>query len=153
MTIIEGLMAEHRVFLGLFSQIEAALPQVNTTEEIGLLCRLLEGMLHTHGSEEIDLAYIAVDHILNDQGRLNRLYHDHHELDENLRELAKVRDLPKARAQLKTILNACRAHFDEEERTLFPLIEEALQHETLEVLGRARKSRPCWPQLPVTRAS
>ena len=64
MTIIEGLVAEHRVFLTFFDQLERALPGVKTVDEIRLLCHLVEGLLHNHGDAERDLAYIALDHIL-----------------------------------------------------------------------------------------
>jgi hemerythrin-like domain-containing protein len=42
---------------------------------------------------------------------------------------------------MKAALEACRAHFSEEERTVFPLIEKTLQHETLLVLGKVWKSQ------------
>jgi len=153
-TIIDGLVAEHRVFLSLFDQMERALPGVNTVDEIALLCRLLEALLHNHGAAETDLAYIALDHVLQQQNRITRLHHDHQELDGLLRDVETIKDLPKARARFQAVLDACRAHFDEEERTVFPLIEKALQHETLLVLGRTWKScadlsqRPAAPSVP-----
>ncbi len=141
MTIIDGLVAEHRVFLMLFDQIERALPGVKTVDEIGLLCRLLEAPLHNHGGAETDLAYIALDHILHQQNRLTRLHHDHQEIDGLLKKVEEIKDLQKARTQLKAALNACRVHFREEERSVFPLVEKALQHETLEILGKVWKSQ------------
>jgi hemerythrin-like domain-containing protein len=141
MTIIDGLVAEHRVFLMLFDQMERALPGIKTVDEIALLCRLLEAPLHNHGGAETDLAYIALDHILRQQNRLNRLYHDHQEIDGLLKKVEEIKDLPKARTQLKVALDACRAHFREEEQTVFPLIEKALQRETLEILGKVWKSQ------------
>ena len=141
MTIIDGLMAEHRVFLMFFDQMERALPEVKTVDEVGLLCRLLEAPLHNHGGAETDLAYIALDHILHEQNRMTRLYHDHQEMDELLRKVEAITDLPKARTQLKAAFDACRAHFREEEQTVFPLIEKALQPETLQILGKVWKSQ------------
>jgi hypothetical protein len=142
------LVAEHRVFLSIFDEIERALPGVTTVDEVGLLCRLVERSLQSHGAMEIDLAYIALDHILNEHRQLTRLYHDHHELDGLLQEVTTIRDLPKARLRLKAALDACRAHFDEEERVMFPLIEKALQRETLLVLGKVWKSQPCLSHRP-----
>lgn len=148
MTIIEALVAEHRVFLAFFEQIERALPGVKTVDEIALLCRLLEAPLHNHGGAEADLAYIAFDHILHQHNRLTRLSHDHQEIDGLLKEVEGIKDLPQARARLKAALDACRAHFSEEERAVFPRIEKALQHETLLVLGRAWKSQSFSSQQP-----
>lgn len=150
-TIIEGLVAEHRVFLTLFDEIERALPGVKTLGEIMRLCRLLEGLLHNHGGAETDLAYIAFDHVLKDQNRLTRLNHDHQEIDVVLKEVETIEDLPEARARLKASLNACRIHFNEEERIVFPLIEQTLHHETLLVLGKAWRSQSCLSQQPARR--
>ena len=141
MTIIDGLVAEHRVFLMFFDQVERALPGVKTVDEVGLMCRLLEAPLQNHGGAETDLAYIALDHILHQQNRLTRLHHDHQEIDGLLKRVEEIRELPKACTQLKAALNACRAHFSEEEQTVFPLIEKALQHETLQILGKVWKSQ------------
>ena len=141
MNIIEALVTEHRVFLTLFEQIERELPRVKTVDEIALLCRLLEAPLHNHGGAEADLAYIALDHILHQQNRLTRLHHDHQEIDGLLKEVAGIKNLQQARSRLKAALNACRAHFSEEERNVFPRIEKVLQHETLLILGKAWKSQ------------
>ena len=141
MTIIDGLVAEHRVFLMLFDQVEQALPGIKTVEEIGLLCRLLEAPLHDHGGAETDLAYIALDHILHQKNHLTRLHHDHQEIDVLLKKVEGIKDLQKARTQLKMALDACRAHFSEEERDVFPLIEKTLQSETLQILGKVWKSQ------------
>jgi hemerythrin-like domain-containing protein len=149
MTIIEALVAEHRIFLKLFEQIEHALPRVKTVDEIALMCRLLEAPLQDHGGAEADLAYIALDHILHQQHRLTRLHHDHREIDGLLKEVERIKDLPRARSRLKAALGTCRAHFSEEERTVFPRIEKALQHETLLILGRVWKSKSLSSRQPV----
>lgn len=147
-TIIDGLIAEHRVFLTLFDQIERSLPEMKTAAEIAVVCRLLARLIHDHGTAETDLAYITFDHVLKEQNRCTRLTHDHEELDGLLREVETIADLSEARSRLKLGLNACRIHFQEEERNVFPLIEKTLQHETLVVLGRAWKSQSYLSQLP-----
>jgi hemerythrin-like domain-containing protein len=147
-TILESLVAEHRVFLTVFDQIERVLPDLKTGAEVAVLCRVLAGLLHDHGAEENDLAYIALDHILKDHAQHDRLYHDHEEIDGLLKEVGAINNLPKARARLKAALDACRAHFDDEECNVFPLIEKVLQPETLQVLGRARNSRTHWSLQP-----
>ena len=146
MTILEGLTAEHRVFLMVFDQIERDLPGVKTTAELRLVCRILYALLHNHGEAENDLAYIALDHILKEHDQQTRLYHDHQEIDGLLRDVEELTDLTQARDRLKTALNACRTHFKEEECNVFPLIEKALQPETLEILGRS------WNPIPPKRS-
>ncbi len=147
-TIIDGLVAEHRVFLTVFDQIERSLPEIRSTGEIALVCRLLEALLHDHGMAETDLAYITFDHVLREQNRCTRLTHDHEEIDGLLREVETIEDLGEARSRLKVSLNACRIHFKEEERNVFPMIEKTLQHETLVVLGKAWKSQAYLTQSP-----
>ena len=142
MTILEGLKAEHRVFLSVFDQIERDLPKVKTVDEIKFVSRVLQGLLYEHGQEENDLAYIALDHILKQRNQQTRLYHDHQEIDGLLDKIEELEDVPEARAQLKAALNACRCHFNEEETVVFPLIAKALQPETLEALGRVWKPQP-----------
>ena len=150
-TIIDGLVAEHRVFLTIFDQIERSLPEIKTTGEIALVCRILERLIHDHGAAETDLAYITFDHVLKEQDRCTRLTHDHEEIDGLLREVETIQDLAEARSRLKVSLNACRVHFKEEERNVFPLIEKTLQHETLVALGRAWKSQSYLTQPPAER--
>ena len=147
-TIIDGLVAEHRVFLTVFDQIERSLPEIKTTGEIALICRILERLIHDHGTAETDLAYITFDHVLKEQNRCGRLSHDHEEIDGLLREVATMQDLTEARSRLKVSLNACRIHFKEEERNVFPMIEKTLHHETLVALGRAWKSQSYLTQPP-----
>ena len=150
-TITDALVAKHRVFLTLFDQSERVLPSVKTAGEVARLCRLLEGLLHDHGGIETDLAYITLDHVLHEQDRLTRLNHDHQEIDGLLKKVETSEYLQEARARLRTSLNACRIHFNEEERTVFPLMEKALQHETLLVLEKAWKSQSCLSQQPAQR--
>jgi hemerythrin-like domain-containing protein len=147
-TIIDGLVAEHRVFLTIFDQIERSLPEIKTTGEIALICRILERLIHDHGTAETDLAYITFDHVLKEQGRCTRLSHDHEEIDGLLREVETIQDLGEARSRLKVSLNACRIHFKDEERNVFPLIEKTVHHETLVALGRAWKSQSYLTQPP-----
>jgi hemerythrin-like domain-containing protein len=147
-TIIDGLVAEHRVFLTIFDQIERSLPEIKTTGEISLICRILERLIHDHGAAETDLAYITFDHVLKEQNRCSRLSHDHEEIDGLLREVETIQDLAEARSRLKVSLNACRVHFKDEERNVFPMIEKTVQRETLVALGRAWKSQSYLTQAP-----
>jgi hypothetical protein len=149
MTILEGLVADHRVFLSAFDEIERALPDTKSAGEIALLCRVLQRLIHDHGETENDLAYIALDHILEEHREHTRLYHDHQEIDGLLQQVATVQELPQARTQLRAALSACRRHFHEEESVVFPLIAKALQPETLQILGRSWKplADPLLPQL------
>ena len=131
MKITEILVAEHRIFLSVFDQIERALPGVTTLTEARMLARLVEGMLESHARTETELAYLALDHVLQDKGQLDRLHEEHHEIDTSLHLVHLAGDVARARLMLQTALGASRRHFVFEEQSVFPLIESALQSETL----------------------
>ena len=131
MKITEILVAEHRIFLSVFDQIERALSGVTTLTEARKLARLVEGMLESHAGTETELAYLALDHVLQDKGQLDRLHEEHHEIDTSLHLVHLAGDVARARLMLQTALGASRRHFVFEEQSVFPLIESALQSETL----------------------
>jgi hemerythrin-like domain-containing protein len=131
MKITEILVAEHRIFLSVFDQIERALSGVTTLTEARKLARLVEGMLESHAGTETELAYLALDHVLQDKGQLDRLHEEHHEIDTSLHLVHLAGDVARARLMLQTALGASRRHFAFEEQSVFPLIESALQSETL----------------------
>ena len=138
MNITEVLTTEHAVFLTVFDQIERALPKLKRLEEAKMLAGLVEALLQDHGDAETNLAFVALDHALDQKGQLNRLHQDHDEIDDRLRRVKTVTKLPDARRLLKAALLASRQHFRREERTIFPLIEKMLQKETLAELGKVR---------------
>jgi hemerythrin-like domain-containing protein len=131
MKITEILVAEHRIFLSVFDQIERTLSGVTTLPEARMLARLVEGMLESHAGTETELAYLALDHVLQDKDQLDRLHEEHHEIDTSLHLVHLAGDVARARLMLQTALGASRRHFAFEEQSVFPLIESALQSETL----------------------
>jgi hemerythrin-like domain-containing protein len=135
MKITELLIAEHAVFCAVFDQIERSLPDLKTLGEAKLMGRLVESLLRGHGETEQELAYTALDHVLRENGKLDQLYSDHHEIDARLKHVQAARKLREARGLLQAALAASRAHFHYEEQVLLPLIEQVLQSETLMKLG------------------
>lgn len=131
MTITEILVAEHRIFLGVFDQIERALAGVTTLNEARMLARLVEGMLESHAGTETELAYLALDHVLQDKGQLDRLHEEHQEIDTTLHLVHLAGDVARARLLLQTAIGVSRKHFAFEEQFVFPLVESALHPETL----------------------
>jgi hemerythrin-like domain-containing protein len=135
MKITEILVAEHRIFLNVFEQIERALTSVTTLTEARMLARLVEGLLESHAGTETELAYLALDHVLQDKGQLDRLHEEHHEIDTSLHLVHLAGDVARARLMLQTAIWASRKHFAFEEESVFPLIESALLPETLAELA------------------
>jgi hemerythrin-like domain-containing protein len=135
--ITETLIVEHGVFIAVFDEIERVLPTVESVAETKRLAGLVEALLRGHSETETNLAYAALDHILEDRGELNQLHQDHQEIDARLRRLQSTNDCGEARRLLKAALRASREHFLREERTVFPLIDSALSPEAQTALGNA----------------
>lgn len=136
MKITEALVAEHTIFLGVFDQIERVLPSLTTPMEVVTMARMIEGLLETHAQTETNLAYSALDHVLEHNGELKRMHQDHHEIDAQLQEVHTAGTVAQARRLLKTAITISREHFHAEERSVFPLLEKVLQAETLTELGQ-----------------
>ena len=137
MKITEVLVAEHAIFLGVFEQIQRALPGCATLSELRRMAGIVEGLLRPHGETEANLAYVALDQALAERGPVDRLYQDHEEIDSRFHKLQSARDLPEAMRLLTEAVAAMRTHFEHEERVDFPLLEQTLMAETIGQLGTA----------------
>ncbi|MGD0744778.1 MAG: hemerythrin domain-containing protein [Verrucomicrobiota bacterium] len=135
-SITRILVMEHSVFREVFDQIERVLAGSTSAPEVKALASVVEGLLRGHGETETDLAYPALDHALADRGALNRLYQDHHEIDDQFKRIQLATDAAEAQRLLKKALAATREHFRREEKSVFPVLEKTLQPDTLLTLGR-----------------
>src|ERR1035438_6836841 len=115
MTITELLRTEHAVFNTILNEIEAVLPSITTLGEIRILVRVMAGFLQPHGGKEEAILYPALDHMQAQRGQLKELVQEHGELDQQIRQVAKNRDLNTARQQLGQLIRAVRQHFEHEE--------------------------------------
>ena len=136
--ITKSLVMEHAIFCAVFDQIEQILPGLNSVREVQVLTTIVEGLLGRHANVEKDLAFATLDHVLAEQGNLDRLHQDHRELDRNYARVHDANSLAQARRLLKMALAASRKHFRFEEREVFPLLERVLPGETLADLGETR---------------
>lgn len=141
MKITDILTVEHTVFRAFFDYAERVLPDLKTVAEIKLLARLAEKLLHNHGESEQNLAYAALDHMLKEKGHLSRLYSDHREMDTRMQQVCKANDLAEARQLMQSAMIMSREHFRFEEQTVFPLIAQVLQNESLVKLGEVWKQK------------
>jgi hemerythrin-like domain-containing protein len=135
MKITEALIAEHNIFLSVFDQIERVLPSLTTHTEVRTMATIVEGLLQGHAETEANLAYLALDHVLEHQGGLQRMHQDHREIDDRLKRIHTTGTCAEARRLLKSALLASREHFRLEERNIFPVLEKVLQKDTLVDLG------------------
>ena len=133
--ITQALITEHAVFTTVFNKIEHQLSSVRTVEEVKLLGSLVEALLEDHATAETDLAFAALDHALDQEGQLEKMHQDHHEIDSDLRAVQTAATLSDARHLLKLALHATRKHFKREELNVFPVLEKMLNAEALTQLG------------------
>ena len=119
----------------MFDQIERVLPKLDSEAAVKMLGTMVEGLLHDHADTENNMAYTALDHVLAQKGELDRLYHDHKEIDVRLKSVQTARSVAEARELLKAALAASREHFRHEEREVFPLMQKVLKPEMLGALG------------------
>ena len=145
MKITEALIAEHTIFLSVFDQIERVLPSLTTPAEVRTMASIVEGLLEGHARTETNLAYLALDHVLEDNGELKRMHQDHHEIDDRLRKVHTANTCAEGRRLLKLAIGATREHFSGEERSVFPFVEQVLQEETLAELGQTWLQRQAAP--------
>ncbi|HEY5911262.1 MAG TPA: hemerythrin domain-containing protein [Verrucomicrobiae bacterium] len=137
MKITDALIAEHAIYLGVFDEIERVLPSLTTPSELQTMAGIITRILQPHALDENNLAYLALDHALAHKGKLERMHHEHKEIDERLMKVHETGNCSEGRRLLKAAIAASREHFQLEEREVFPLLEKTLKPESLEALGRS----------------
>ena len=149
-TITDALVSEHAAFSAVFDQIERVLPNIRTLAEVRILAHLVEGLLLKHAATEEDLVLFALDRIPVQQGRCNRFFEEHQEIDARLRQAQTANRLVQARSLLQAAVLGSRRHFGYEERFVFPVLEQVITHEELSKLGRLwlHRRRRLSPNLP-----
>lgn len=140
MTITDELRSEHRTFGMVLDQVEAVVFKVTTLQEAILLAEVIRGFLNKHGRQEDEILYPAMDHMLAEAGTLERRFQEHREMDLHLDKVATARTVEAARVRLRKTIQNIRSHFTNEERLVFPLVEQCLSAEALtrlEIASRA----------------
>jgi hemerythrin-like domain-containing protein len=135
MKITEALFAEHLVFHNLFDHIEAQAPRLRTLAEVRTLAAAAEKMLKAHSDTEDELFIGPLEHCFEQIGQRETFHQEHEEIEENLERIQASRQVKQARELLLATIEACRKHFDKEERIVFPMAEELLNAKTLTSLG------------------
>lgn len=136
MKITEALLAEHVVFHSLFDHIERVAPHLASLAELKVMGGLLTSLLEHHGAVEDELLMAPLEHRLDQLGHREVFHHEHEVIDGFLAQLLKSEDVEAGRKLLMRVVQASRAHFDKEERLVFPMAEQNLSQKTLTELGQ-----------------
>jgi len=139
MTITEAIALEHTTLSRVFDEVDRVLPEARTVAEVGGLTTFVEGLLKGHAELEIKFGFAAADRALRRKGRVTTLREHHREVGEWVRQVGVARTSEEARRLLRTGMLAARAHFLDEERSLFPAMEQALGLRLSTGLGEAFK--------------
>jgi len=137
-TITKVLVQEHAVFCAVFDQIEQVFPRLTTAQEVKVLSAVVEGLLAGHSKTETEMAYVALDHVLAERGKLQRLHQDHKEIDVHFKQVQGAESFAEAQTHLKKALAASREHFRHEEKVVFPLLERVLSNAALGKFGEVK---------------
>jgi hemerythrin-like domain-containing protein len=103
--------------------------------EVKALGEVLESALSAHSKTEDLLLLCPLELCLQELGQSETFHHEHQEIDANLKMVQKVRNVRQARIRLQDALTWSRAHFEKEERFIFPMAEKVLSAKTLVELG------------------
>ena len=141
MKITEALIAEHGIFHGLFDYIERATPGLKTLAEVKAVAGLLDATLDPHSRIEEELFIAPLDHCMDQLGQEQTFHGEHLEIETILDDIQKSRNVKAARRLLLQTVQACRHHFDKEERIVFPMGERLLKAKTLNALGSEWQKR------------
>jgi hemerythrin-like domain-containing protein len=136
MKITEILFAEHQVFHNLFDYIEVTLSRSKSLAEVKLVAALMEAMLEAHSRTEDELFIGPLEHCFEQIGHRETFHQEHDEIEGNLKQARKAKQLKSARKLVLAAVVASRKHFDKEERIVFPLAERVLNAKTLSSLGK-----------------
>ena len=135
LTITHALSLEHRVFSGLFDQIEKALPGFDALAEVHLLARSVEGLLRHHSEAEDELVALALADGAKHQRWCRAFLQQHQEIDSRLTGARATGHLGQSRRLLRDAIASSRRHFEYEDRVVFPRLETLLTKATLTRLG------------------
>lgn len=141
MKITEALIAEHGVFHGLFDYIERTTPGLKTLAEVKAVAGVLNATLDPHSRIEEELFIEPLDHCMDQMGQTGSFHDEHAQIEATLKQIQETKSARTARRLLLDTVQACRHHFDKEERIVFPMGERLLKAKTLNALGSEWQKR------------
>lgn len=136
MKITDILRAEHTVFHHLFDHIESTVPRLRTLGEVKSLATLVDKVMSPHSETEDELFIEPLEHCFEQLGQRETFHHEHELIEQALAKVHKAKELKTGKRQLLGVVAAARAHFDKEERIVFPMAERVLKSKTLSDLGK-----------------
>ena len=147
MRITDAISLEHATLWRVFDELEGVLPKARSVAEVGRMATVVEGLLRSHAELEVNFGFVAPDHALRQKGRLTLLQEHHREGGDWLRQVREAGSCAGARRLLRTGMLAARAHFLNEERNVFPLMEHALGLVASTALGQGFKRKARNPEV------
>lgn len=134
MKVTDAFLGEHAVFYGQFDQCQAVMPSADL-DALKQRAALIASALVPHAHLENDLLFAALDARSVPPAILAVMRQEHEAIDGGLARIQTMRDCDQARELLTEVIAAARAHFEKEERVLFPLAARALSNEEQLRLG------------------
>lgn len=127
MKVTDAFLGEHAVFYGQFDECQAVMhwPDLDALKQ---RAALIASALVPHAHLENDLLFNALDTRDVPPAILAVMRQEHEAIDGGLARMQTTRDSDQARELFSELIAAARAHFEKEERILFPLADRALSN-------------------------
>ncbi len=134
-SIIEALEQEHRALCDMFDHIDKTLSMM-PLPELKVLARQVEDLLLRHSAAEDDLVLLALYQAPEHRRRYTLFHKEHLEIDSRLTQIHTEKRVESARDYMRRVMAYSRRHFQREERSIFPLVNEVMGEEMLYKLGK-----------------
>jgi iron-sulfur cluster repair protein YtfE (RIC family) len=133
---IELLKKDHREALDLLGELELSDESPGTDPSYTEKFNRLKEALKLHTKIEEEYLYPVMEELEETRGLVEEAYEEHETVDELLAQLSIMAPQPNEFQELLVRLRgSLESHIRKEEDELFPMVEENLDREELDVLG------------------
>ncbi len=137
MKALELLREDHQEALNLIGVLEGADDETGGDPNFTETFNRLNEMLRLHSQIEEEVLYPVMEEFEETADLIKASYEDHHQLDQTLTRLSsKAPNQEEFQEILAELRGDLENHIEEEEETLFPQVEELLEANQLDEMGR-----------------
>jgi hemerythrin-like domain-containing protein len=126
MDVTDALLGEHGVFHLLVEQLDDALDRCETVAELRAAAEPLSISLLGHHRVEEETLLAPYERETGSLGPLRCLRHEHEQMNQLVRLIARNPDGGEMREQIRVLLDIVRRHLAREEQLLFGLARQTL---------------------------
>jgi len=140
MDVTDALLGEHGVFHLLVEQLDDAVDRCESVAELRAAAEPLSISLLGHHRVEEETLLTPYERETGSIGPLRCLRHEHEQMNQLVRLIARNRDAGEMREQIRALLDIVRRHLAREEQLLFGVARQTLPD------GQRQHSGAYWAQ-------